>query len=87
MKNIIVTIFFLTSVSFCYSQTTYYGYVPRDSSSQVNYAKVGEDANKMLQNYLVERERKLKELGWASAEEYDAYQKMLRKQKKLKKKI
>jgi hypothetical protein len=86
MKNIIVTIFFLTSVSFCYSQTTYYGYVPRDASSQVNYAKVGEDANKMLQNYLVERERKLKELGWSSAAEYDAYQKMLKKQKKLKKK-
>ena len=85
MKNIIVTIFFLTSVSFCYSQTTGYGYVPRNTqSSQVNYAKVGEDANKMLQNYLVERERKLKELGWASAAEYDAYQKMLKKQKKLK---
>lgn len=87
MKTIITTIFFLTAVNFCYSQTTYYGYVPRNTqSTQVNYAKVGEDANKMLQNYLVERERKLKELGWASAEEYDAYEKMLKKQKRLKRK-
>ena len=30
-------------------------------------------------------EKKLKELGWSSAEEYNDYQKMLRKQKKLKK--
>lgn len=87
MKTIITTIFFLIAVNFCYSQTTYYGYAPRNTqSTQVNYAKVGEDANKMLQNYLVERERKLKELGWASAAEYDAYQKMLKKQKKLKRK-
>lgn len=87
MKTIITTIFFLTAFNFCYSQTTGYGYVPRNTqSTQVNYAKVGEDANKMLQNYLVERERKLKELGWASAAEYDAYQKMLKKQKRLKRK-
>ena len=86
MKNLFTTIFFLISINFCYSQTTGYKYVSRDPSTQINYAKVGEDANKMLQNYLVEREKKLKELGWSSAEEYDAYQKMLRKQKKLKKK-
>jgi hypothetical protein len=85
MKKIVFGL--LLSISqFGFTQTTGYGYVPRDASSQVNYAKVGEDANKMLQNYLVERERKLKELGWSSAEEYDSYQKMLRKQKKLKKK-
>ena len=77
----------LIAYNFSYSQTTYYGYTPRNTqSTQVNYAKVGEDTNKMLQNYLVERERKLKELGWASAEEYDAYQKMLKKQKRLKRK-
>ena len=87
MKNIFTTILSLIAYNFCYSQTTYYGYVPRNTlSTQVNYAKVGEDTNKMLQNYLVERERKLKELGWASAEEYDAYQKMLKKQKRLKRK-
>ena len=85
MKKIVFGL--LLSIShFGFTQTTGYGYVQRDANSQVNYAKVGQDANKMLQNYLVERERKLKELGWSSAEEYDVYQKMLRKQKKLKKK-
>jgi hypothetical protein len=87
MKTIITTMLSLIAYNFSYSQTTYYGYTPRNTqSTQVNYAKVGEDTNKMLQNYLVERERKLKELGWASAEEYDAYQKMLKKQKRLKRK-
>jgi hypothetical protein len=87
MKKIITSILSLILYNLCYSQTTNYGYAPRNTqSAQVNYAKVGEDANKMLQNYLVERERKLKELGWASAAEYDAYQKMLKKQKRLKRK-
>ena len=43
---------------FGYTQTTAYGYVPRDANSQVNYAKIGEDANNMLKDFLKEREEK-----------------------------
>ena len=57
MKKIVFGL--LLSIShFGFTQTTRYGYVPRDASSQINWAKVGEDSNKMLQEVLRDREEK-----------------------------
>lgn len=67
------------------SQTTGYGYVPRQESTkviyvenvnrqaatQVNYAKVGQDFNKVLNNFLEQREANARALGWSSAAEMD----------------
>jgi hypothetical protein len=57
-------------------QTTSYGYVPRQvEKSQVNYAKVGQDFNNVLNNYLDQREAQARALGWSSAAEMDAARK------------
>jgi thiamine pyrophosphate-dependent acetolactate synthase large subunit-like protein len=67
------------------SQTTYYKYAPRkesttvikvensnsQKSSQVNYAKVGQDFNNALNNVLAKREENARALGWSSAAEMD----------------
>ncbi len=67
------------------SQTTYYKYAPRkesttvikvensdkQESSQVNYAKVGQDFNNALNNVLAQREANARALGWSSAAEMD----------------
>jgi hypothetical protein len=67
------------------SQTTYYKYAPRKESttvikvensdkkesSQVNYAKVGQDFNNALNNVLAQREANARALGWSSAAEMD----------------
>ena len=57
------------------SQTTYYKYAPRQETSQVNYAKVGQDINNTLNNVLEQREAKARALGWSSAAEMDAARK------------
>lgn len=57
------------------SQTTYYKYAPRDASSQVNYAKVGEDLNNTLKNVVEQREAQARALGWSSAAEMNAARK------------
>lgn len=57
------------------SQTTGYGYVPRQASSQVNYAKVGKDLNNAINNALERREEQARALGWSSAAEMDAARK------------
>lgn len=67
------------------SQTTAYKYAPRNEStkviyvekvskeqtSQVNYAKVGQDFNNALNNVLARREENARALGWSSAAEMD----------------
>jgi hypothetical protein len=67
------------------SQSTYYNYAPRkesttvikvenshkQESSQVNYAKVGQDFNNALNNALARREANARALGWSSAAEMD----------------
>lgn len=57
------------------SQTTGYGYVPRNASSQVNYAKVSQDVNNTINNFLEQREAQARALGWSSAAEMDAARK------------
>lgn len=67
------------------SQTTAYKYAPRNEStkviyvekvskqetSQVNYAKVGQDFNNALNNVLAKREENARALGCTSAAEMD----------------
>ncbi|CAN1536284.1 hypothetical protein MCEGE10_01580 [Flavobacteriaceae bacterium] len=69
--------FLLLSIpSFSLAQTTGYGYVPRQvETSQVNYAKVGQDINNTVNDFLEQREAQARALGWSSAAEMDAARK------------
>lgn len=81
------------------SQTTYYKHAPRkesttvikvensnrQESSQVNYAKVGQDFNNALNNVLAQREANARALGWSSAAEMDAARKEEKRRIKMEK--
>jgi hypothetical protein len=67
-------------------QTTGYGYVARDSSSQVNWNNVSNDLNQALKKASEDYLNRLKAAGWSSEEEYIAYKRNLKAQKRLQKK-
>lgn len=70
MKKLCFLLLSIPTISL--AQTTGYGYVPRQvETSQVNYAKVGQDINNTLNNYLEQREAQARALGWSSAAEMD----------------
>ena len=83
------------------SQTTACKYAPRNEStkviyvekvsqeqtSQVNYAKVGQDFNNALNNVLARREANARALGWSSAAEMDAARKEEKRRIKMEKAI
>jgi Skp family chaperone for outer membrane proteins len=71
MRKLCLLLLSISSISL--AQTTGYGYVPRNvETSQVNYAKVGQDINNTINNYLEQREANARALGWSSAAEMDA---------------
>jgi hypothetical protein len=76
---------------FSLSQTTAYKYAPRDKSAQVNYAKVSQDVNQSINNFLEQREANARALGWSSAAEMDAAikaeKKRIKREKKREKEI
>ncbi len=70
MKKLCFLLLSIPTISL--AQTTGYGYAPRQvETSQVNYAKVGQDINNTLNNYLEQREAQARALGWSSAAEMD----------------
>ena len=74
MKKLCFLLLSIPTISL--AQTTGYGYAPRQvETSQVNYAKVGQDINNTLNNYLEQREAQARALGWSSAAEMDAARK------------
>jgi hypothetical protein len=73
MKKLCFLLLSIPSISL--AQTTYYGYAPRQESTQVNYAKVGQDINNAISNALEQREAQARALGWSSAAEMDAARK------------
>lgn len=89
MKKICFLLFFIPIISL--SQTTNYKYAPRNNSTQVNYAKVGQDINNSLNNFLEQREANARALGWSSAAEMDAARKeekmRIKKEKQIAKEI
>ncbi len=87
MKKLCFLLLSIPSISL--AQMIGYGYAPRkesttiiyvekgnrQESSQVNYAKVGQDFNNTLNNFLEKREAQARALGWSSAAEMDAARK------------
>lgn len=73
MKKLCFLLLFIPFISL--SQTTGYGYAPRQETTQVNYAKVGQDINNTINNFLEQREAQARALGWSSAAEMDAARK------------
>jgi hypothetical protein len=74
MKKLCFLLLSIPSISL--AQTTYYGYAPRQvETSQVNYAKVGQDFNNAIKNALEQREAQARALGWSSVAEMDAARK------------
>jgi len=69
MKKLLLIILFVPIVSF--GQKTYYGYVPRNGSDQVDYAKIGKDLSNSLMDAAAKRESQARALGWSSAAEMD----------------
>ena len=73
MKRLCFLLLSIPSISL--AQATYYGYAPRQETSQVNYAKVGQDINNTINNVIEQREAQARALGWSSAAEMDAARK------------
>jgi hypothetical protein len=82
MKRVFKILFFLFNIYSAKCQKLGYGYVPRDSVSDVNWNKIGTEINNSLKEAQIKYLENLKSAGWASEEDYLAYR---REQKKIKK--
>jgi hypothetical protein len=69
MKITLVLALFFAAINFGSAQT-YYKQQPRSTSSQVNYAEIGENLSNSLMKAAEAREERLRAAGWSSEWEY-----------------
>ena len=89
MKAILIPILFIAVVNFGSAQT-YYKQQPRSTSSQVNYAEIGQNLSGSLMKAAEAREERLRAAGWSSEWEYRNHVQSLKyeaKRRKLEQKI
>lgn len=84
MKLTLVLALFFAAINFGSAQT-YYKYQPRSSSSQVNYAEIGQNLSGSLMKAAEAREESLRAAGWSSEWEYRNHVKSLKYEAKMRK--